>query len=717
MLGLSERATKLALGLAAGLAGGLLALGVWSAGLLELWEGKSWDYRVRKMAAPAPSTEQIKLIFLDQASLDWGKKENGLSWPWPREIYAAITQFCARGGAKALAFDVLFTEHSKYGVGDDQAFAAALKAANNTTLAFFLTRSTGGELAWPEGTPKSTLPIEGLEAWLAQARTPPVYPRASFPIPDLGKDARFLGNVNFDQAADGVYRFARPFSVYNDAPVPSLGMAAYLTANKVEHFSLAPNTLTMDALSIPLDEQGGAVLNFRGPSGTHQAFSAAAVLQSEIKILSGETPTLDPAVFKDSYVLLGFTAPGLFDLRPTPVSGSYPGVEVHATMLDNMLGHDFMRRTPKWFDISLSMLLALAAGIIACRTLSALRLAGWFAVFLVLPGGLATAAYHWGWWAPFMFPELGAAFGFALGGITGYAFEGREKRFIRKAFAQYLSPEVVKQLVEQPDRLQLGGERRELTIFFSDLEGFTGISQRLAPEELTSLLNDYLTAMTDIILDHGGTVDKYEGDAIIAFWNAPLKQYDHARRGVQAALECQQKLDELQHTFMDRAGRELRMRIGMNSGAAVVGNMGSQTRFDYSMLGDAVNLAARLEGANKAFGSRTMVSHDTLESMGDSLGREIPARELGRIAVMGRSEPVVVYELLLEHEFEALKPSLGLYAAGLLAFYNGDFELALERLQDLAESDYAARAYVEKCRKYRKNPPEDWAGVWVMESK
>ena len=194
-----------------------------------------------------------------------------------------------------------------------------------------------------------------------------------------------------------------------------------------------------------------------------------------------------------------------------------------------------------------------------------------------------------------------------------YTTEGRQKLFIKNAFKQYLSPAVIEELIQHPERLKLGGERRVLSIFFSDLEGFTGISEGLEPEELTALLNEYLSAMTDIIQEEGGTVDKYEGDAIIAFWNAPLLQPDHAERCVRAALRCQEKLAEMRPAFRERIGKDLRMRIGINSGPAVVGNMGSHTRFDYTMLGDAVNLAARLEGINKQFGTYTILSQATLD--------------------------------------------------------------------------------------------------------
>jgi len=221
--------------------------------------------------------------------------------------------------------------------------------------------------------------------------------------------------------------------------------------------------------------------------------------------------------------------------------------------------------------------------------------------------------YRLGFWLPLVVQETGVAVTLFSAGLIYYTTEGRQKAFIKSAFKQYLSPAVIEQIIVHPERLKLGGERRELSIFFSDLEGFTGLSEGLDPEALTNLLNVYLTAMTDIIQEEGGTVDKYEGDAIIAFWNAPLEQQDHAVRCVRAVLRCQAKLAEMRPKFKEIIGKDLKMRIGVNTGHAVVGNMGSHSRFDYTMIGDAVNLAARLEGINKQFGTYVLISESTMK--------------------------------------------------------------------------------------------------------
>jgi adenylate cyclase len=464
----------------------------------------------------------------------------------------------------------------------------------------------------------------------------------------------------------------------------------------------------------PLTAQGGPLLRFRGPAGTYKAFSAAAVLQSEIRLLTGTGPAIvDLGTLRDKYVFFGFSAPGLYDLRSTPVGGVYPGVEIQATMLDNFLSQDFMWAVPGGMTLVLAIGLALVSAIgvsLFSRPLSGVAV-GALGVGLPIAGALA--AYEMGFWLHLMVLEMSVLVAVAMGLLLNYATEGRQKKFIKNAFKQYLSPAFIEQLIQHPERLQLGGERKVLSIFFSDLQGFTSISEGLAPEDLTVLLNEYLSAMTAIIQAEGGTVDKYEGDAIIAFWNAPLDIPDHAQRVVRAALECQRKLAEMRPAIRSRIGKDLLMRIGINTGPAVVGNLGSRTRFDYTMLGDAVNLAARLEGANKDFGTYTMISQATR----DLIGSSFCVRELARLAVVGRREPVVVYEPMLDTAYNSGQEFLAEFERGRQLFYDGRFDEAFQVMDALRGVDPAAAAYAEKCRALRGQRLEAWRGVWVMKNK
>ena len=513
--------------------------------------------------------------------------------------------------------------------------------------------------------------VLGLDQWIsATGGSEVVFSRGSFPIPEISASAGILGDVHLNPDRDNVYRRAALFHVFDGRVMPSLALGSFLFAKPEAPLKISTGSFYIGEQRIPIDNRGNAILNFRGPAGTHKAYSAASVIQSELRIQKGETPSIaDPDPFRDAYVFFGFSAPGLFDLRPTPVSGIYPGVEISATMLDNLLANDFIRPAPVAVVIGITLLMSLLAGMATSSVSGIVKSVMVYIFFIAAPVILCLMAYRNGFWLPLVVQETGVALMLVSAGLIYYTTEGRQKMFIKNAFKQYLSPAVIEELIQHPEHLKLGGERRMLSIFFSDLEGFTGISEKLDPEGLTAMLNEYLSAMTDIIQEEGGTVDKYEGDAIIAFWNAPLEQADHARRCVRTALRCQTRLAEMGPIFRERLGKELKMRIGMNSGPAIVGNLGSHTRFDYTMIGDAVNLASRLEGINKQFGMYTIISQSTKELMDDAF----PVRELAKIVVVGRREPVIVYEPLLPDAVEG--------------------------------------------RQVIEQPLEEWQGVWVMTTK
>ncbi len=333
-----------------------------------------------------------------------------------------------------------------------------------------------------------------------------------------------------------------------------------------------------------------------------------------------------------------------------------------------------------------------------------------FALFAPMPALIGFAAYPLGFWWPVVLPTNAVMAALTGAIVLNYATEGRRKAFIKKAFRHYLSPAVIDRILDDPSQLKLGGERKELTILFSDIEGFSTFSEKLDPESLTSLLNAFLSDMTDIILDEGGTLDKYEGDAIIAFWNAPADQPDHAERACRAALKCRQKIRERQEEYARKAGAPLRMRIGINTGVVVVGNMGSAKRFDYTVLGDAANLASRLEGANKFFGTRIMISQETWQK---TSGR-FTGRRIGLLRVVGRAKPVEVFELTgLEAGPEECGKKFDQAIACCLA---KKWREALDFFESLP-GDPVARLYAERCRKLIENPGSDWDGIWNLDRK
>jgi adenylate cyclase len=488
----------------------------------------------------------------------------------------------------------------------------------------------------------------------------------------------------------------------------------YLAAHPQAAMQILPDHMILDGKSIPIDRDGRALLRYRGPSGTFKSYSAAAVIQSELQIRNGQSPNINGTLaFKDKFVFFGFSAKGLYDLRVTPVADRFPGAEIYATMLDNFFSGDFMQTVPRGLSIGLIFFFAVACAlptILFNKPVGSLTVS---AVAISLPVLMCLSAYRLGFWLPLVVLETAGITTIGLALVINYATEGRRRRFIKKAFQHFLSPEVIEQIIAHPERLKLGGERKVLTIFFSDLQGFTSISEGLDPTALTAMLNDYLTAMTDIIHSEGGTIDKYEGDAIIAFWNAPLEIDAHADRAVRAALSCQARLEELQPTFIKRIGEPLFMRIGINTGPAVVGNMGSHARFDYTVVGDAVNSASRLEGANKQFGTSTLISQSTKES----LGSQLVTRELVRLSVLGRAEPITVHEPMFVEAYASRKEILETFSQGLSFYYQGELKQALAVFRSIQNSDSAASAYVAKCRTLMQTDLVDWQGVWVMDTK
>lgn len=696
----------------AGLVASVVALVLWATPVLRGWEYVTWSWRARALSGPSPSTEAIKVILIDQASLDWAAKEMGLSWPWPREVYEPVLDFCRRGGAKVIAFDMLYSEPSAYMASDDMVFGEAIRRAGNVVTAFFLGQQAGQASVWPEHLDPLPVTLEGLSSRRKNSLSAALTETgATFPIAEVASAATLMAGVKDVPDKDGIFRRAAAFRLFDGKPIPQMGLATYLVAGGPPPYRLhlEGHQLVVDGQRIPLDSQGQAILRYRGPSGTHETLSAAAVIQSELRLKEGGTPVVDPEELRGYHVFFGVSAPGLKDQKGTPISGDYPGVEIHATFLDNLLEGDFIRDVTLPWVILVTLLLAVAAGGVVVHSRTVWGTAAWGILFLAIPVALGFLMYRLGWWWPIMVQEVAVLGTVGLAGAINYATEGRQKRFIKSAFRQYLSGDVIEQIIKDPSQLKLGGERRELTMFFSDLQGFSSFSEKLGPEALIALLNEYLTDMCDIIMKEGGTVDKYVGDAIVAFWNAPLLQADHAARACRAAVLCQRKLDERREEFRRHTGVDLRMRIGIHTGEVVVGNMGSRDRFNYTVLGDAANLASRLEGANKAFGTYLMVSEETWRQ---ARAEGFVARETGAIMVVGRKAPVIVYEVL-GLSGEPVPDWLDSWRQVMLHCRAGQWKEALALLESFGD-DPLASCYRTRCSRLVSGELSSWDGVWKL---
>jgi adenylate cyclase len=610
------------------LAGVAVAFALHAAGLLARLESLSWDARARLLARPAPADVPIRLVLVDDESLAWVSGEQDEPWPWPREYFAILLRYLVADGARAVVFDFDFTEQSRRGVDDDGSLRDALAEAPRAVLPL---RLKGAARGWPDA--PAPLDASGME--LA-----PELRGATFSHGDVvGGLAIAYGHVVSGADRDGVVRRVLPLVRFGGRALPALALAAGLrdAGEGTPRLELREDGLTALGNEFPLDDGGRLVLRYRrpGPGGhLYPAHSAAGVLAD---VANGTPPH---GVFRGSYVLVGMSAENLFDNWATPVKTVAPGVEVHATVLDNLLHGDFYRPAPAFLPPLVALLVAAAGAWLVLRARSAAASLAAGAAALALPLAAAVLAHASGIAWPGAWPAAGTLLAVAGAGAVGYATEGRERRYLRRAFEHYVSPQVIARIVDDPSQLRLGGERREVSIFVSDIEGFSSFAEGMDPQQLARFLNDYLGAMTAVLLAEGSTLDKYEGDGIVAFWNAPVDQPDHALRAVRAAVRCQRVLASRAAEFAADVGRPLRMRVGVHTGIVSVGNFGSRRRFDYTVLGDAVNLASRLEGANKRFGTSTLVSEETWRRAGPG----ILGREIGRVRVVGRVQPVTIHE-------------------------------------------------------------------------
>ncbi|MDR0643861.1 MAG: adenylate/guanylate cyclase domain-containing protein [Treponema sp.] len=689
-------------------------------GLFDYLEFKTYDLRVNIFANSNGPSDEIVAVILDQNSLDWARKTHGWGWPWPRAAYSDFIEYMKLGGAKSLAFDVLFTEHSVYGTADDAEFARAAQKFGRFMHSVHFSTQIGDSESMPSNANDKPLFNtinfgDFLQKFALDGKT-----RGQFPIPELVESAGALGSTVGLPDSDGVVRRLALFTLFDGKAVPIEAAASLILGGIAPNVSYdaGKKELVWDGRNIPVDKNGKTLLRFKGSDfDRYTPYPISLILQSAEAYQNGGTPELLPEDFKDKYVFFGYYAPGLYDTALTPISSMYPGMGTHITLMDNILQDDFTRETPIWLNLlALFTGIVLAAGLTIFPNKVYVSL-GSLIVFIAVCVSVGFLAYANGWWLPIVAPLFGIIIAYLAATLYNYATEGSQKRFIKSAFSQYLSPTVIEQLLANPDQLKLGGERREISIFFSDIQGFSTISEKLDPATLTELLNDYLSFMTNIILDSGGTIDKYEGDAIIAFWNAPLTYPDHAARALGAALECQCALAEQQSFYEEKYEVRLITRIGLNTGLAVVGNMGSNKHFNYTMLGDSVNLAARLEGLNKQFGTYLMCTEKTFNEANSAVNhKQFFGRKLASVAVVGKKEPATVYQPLPQAVYRETLPILQKFDKARNLFYEGKFSEALPLFEEIIDSDRPAFFYAEQCRYYIERGGE-WKGFWQATSK
>ena len=667
-------------------------------GPLNTLEFKSLDL-FQKYNAPIEDPGVV-IVRVDQESLT-AFSEKGIHWPWPRQVYAPLIDVFARGEARGIIFDIIFSEPSSYGREDDLEFARAIKKARNVFFPITMRSDANYE--------SDISPIRrfGVKDDARKLRLP----EAQSYVPPIGEvvaEARGLGDVIISPDSDGVYRKIPLFTRYQEYLFPCLAASPLK-----ERFTLKGKSILFDAKPLPVNERGELLLHYYGQEFQFPTFNVLNIVSA---CQNPEGPFFDRVAgpIRGRFVIVALTAPGLYDLKPTAVNSQSPGGYIHGTLVTNLL-HDHHIRTAS--DISKFVFLFLAGVVLGLLIFGGFSF--WRNSLTVLSFMMGCAVVSFGlfhyyhYWMGFLPQEVSFLLIFGIVATYRYSTEGKRRRQIRKLFSQYMSEILVRELESNPERAKLGGERRFITIFFSDLANFAGISEQFEPEKIVGLLNDYFREMSQIILDSRGIIDKYQGDGIMAFWGSPIPLEDHAIRACLAALACQQRMKGINGKLRSEGFPPLSMRIGLHTGEAIVGNMGSTQRFDYTIVGDNVNLASRLEGINKHFGTGITISENTYQ-----LARErIEARELDLIAVPGRKKPVRVFQLLGERGkiTENDKRVKALFEDGLKSYKIGKFKEAkktFEKVTEINPHDQPSRTFIVRCKDFMEAPPAKWDGVF-----
>jgi len=667
----------------------------------------------------------------------------------PRGADGERTERSAASLARRSAIEAL---HSLSAREDDASFINASIDYGRVVQAVMFSSQTGNISSWPPELNAPLFQTENFGSFLEQFSVGDDE-KGQFPIPGLRESAKGLGSVTGIPDSDGIIRRLKPFTLFDNKAIPGLSTASLLVSGSDNYLIYNDKTSTIDweGITIPVDKNGRALLRYRGDLEKYHPNRAMDILLSAEAYANGydlefgsyttemgtEWFMFTKENFKDTYVFVGFNAQGLFDIFSTPISAMYPGVGCHVTMLDNMLHNDFIRESNE--SVNLAILFAVVA-LIVCLTMFSHRIflsVGGMAVTTLIIVISAFTAYQFsGIWIPMITYIAGTLASFVTVTLYNYATEGSQKRFIKSAFSQYLSPKVIEQIIHDPSQLKLGGEKKEMTAVFTDIRAFSTFSEALGdPSKLVELLNFYLTKMSDIILDHEGTIDKYIGDAIVGFFGAPVQMKNHAALACRAAVMMKKAELEINREALEKGlvnekvmeallakGKIKSMddpcpvytRLGINSGEMVAGNMGTPSKMNYTIMGNAVNLAARLEGVNDQYDTGgILISEYTKETLNASgAGDEFIMRPLSRVRVVGINTPLRLYELL-DITSEAAPELLDMVKNWQQAFgfyENKDFLAAKNIFQTIYgknKNDLTAIKYIKRCETYLASPPDE----------
>jgi len=604
-----------------------------------------YDVQARLLRSDKVLDGRIKVILVDEASLTSMSDIVG-RWPWPRAIWADLLDFLSKGGARAVLFDILFLERQDK--INDRTLVDATNASQNAYHSIMIRREApdqGSENTYlNRPMPDELVNRFALKNVRGSLHLQPgrEYNDFALPIPGLAAASKGIAVVEFTPDNDGVYRRTQPLREYQGKYFPVLGLAPFIDDKSV--ISIQDDTITINDRAIPVDDNGNCIINMYGVNKV-DTYSMSGVFASLQKIRKGDVENLlvDPALFRDSIVFIALSAVGGADLKVIPTAApSAPGVMLHVFLANNYLQNDFMRPPNKrltFFSMFIGVFLTTWAVMFNKRLIMR-------AVFpltmLVLYIGFALFSFSFNALVdvvPFVFATVST--GFLFFGYLTFT-ESAEKRQVSHLFAQYVSKDVLHEVLHNyKDYLKTSaGQKVELTVLFSDIRGFTTISETTPPEKVVEMLNIHFSVMAGIILKHNGTIDKYIGDAIMAFWGAPVKMADHAEKAVLAAVEMLEGLKEVNKTLRERGfDQVVKIGIGINTGEATIGNIGSEQKKNYTVVGDTVNLSSRLEGITKEFKTPLLFSEYTYEK----IKSRIDCKLMGNVKVKGREQPVTIY--------------------------------------------------------------------------
>jgi adenylate cyclase len=613
----------------AGVVAGLIYFGA-----LQSFELDALD-RLFRLRGPRPPVAPIMVVHIDEDSFD----ELHLTWPFPRALHGTLLEMIGAGGPLAIGVDLIFSEPSLHGPDDDRELGESVKRTRNVVLGAAITTVSEGFYY------KMDLNI---------------------PQPVVRAGAAAVAPVGMPRDSDAVVRRVALRQRLGDPLKPSKDDELLDGFDVTLHRVAAAGGLAV----APLPPENVIFINHRGRKHTFPYVPYHRVVKGDV----------DPKIFKGKIVLIGNTSPVQHDLFPTPFEpgGAMPGVEIHAHALDTLVRGDHVRLAPPWLSPALALILAPLGAWLVVR-LRALRAFVFVVVIWLGLFGITLMGFSlWNLWVMQVGPTLALVLGYGATSIENFIREQREKRRL----SQFFSPDVLREIVRHGEDVNLGSARRLITVFFSDLRGFTSLSENMEPEVVAEMLKEYLTEMTQVVFQHKGTVDKYIGDCVMAIWNAPFEDPEHAANAVRTALDFQERTLAVSAKWEEKLGGKIRNGCGINTGEAVVGTMGSRQRLEYTAIGDTVNLAARLESVTKDYNASIIISESTYEY----IKGQFMTRELGAVTVKGKTRPVRIFAVLPTDIRRHTRAALDSAATVTLAGLGQTFAV---RTKDISESGLA----------------------------